>query len=115
MSVHTRHLAAVTAIALIVMAGLALSPRSVLYPAIGVGFLLWIVALIWMLRTSEPPEGPCDRIDQDLDAEDRERNVRRLHRQLDRERNHPPRLAIVREQGAQVIKFLPPSDRGDAA
>jgi hypothetical protein len=108
MSVHTRHLAAVTAIALIVMAGLALSPRSVLYPAIG-------VALIWMLRTSEPPEGPCDRIDQDLDAEDRERNVRRLHRQLDRERNHPPRLAIVREQGAQVIKFLPPSDRGDAA
>jgi hypothetical protein len=58
----------------------------------------------------------CDRIDQELDAEDRERNVRRHLRQIDRERNHPPRLAIVREQGADVIRFLPPSpDRGDAA
>jgi hypothetical protein len=33
-------LAAVSALALIVMVGLALAPRSVLYPVIGVAFLL---------------------------------------------------------------------------
>jgi CHASE2 domain-containing sensor protein len=110
MTRHDRTLAAVSAIALIVITILAFSPAWVLYPAIGVAFLLLLAATLWAIRTSEPPGGSCDRIDQELDAEDRERNVRRLHRQMDRERAHPPRLAIVREQGADVIRFLPPSD-----
>jgi hypothetical protein len=61
--------------------------------------------------TAKPPGCADDRIDQELDANDR-----RHLRQIDRERAHPPRLMLVREQGADVIRFLPPSsDRGDAA
>jgi hypothetical protein len=110
MSRHDRTLAAVSAIALIAMIGLALSPRWVLYPAIGVAFLLWIAGLIWMVLTADPAGGACDRIDEELTA-----NERRHLRQIKHEREHPPRLMLVREQGADVIRFLPPSHDRDSA
>jgi hypothetical protein len=76
-----------------------------------VAFLLYVGGLLALVnRKITDVDRECDRIDQELDA-----GERRHLRQINRERAHPPRLMIVKEQGADVIRFLPPSPDRDTA
>ena len=71
-----------------------------------VAFFAYLGTLIALVnRETTDVDRECDRIDQELDANDR-----RHLRAIKHEREHPPRLAIVREQGVDHIRYLPPSD-----
>jgi hypothetical protein len=72
-------------------------------------FGLFIGALIYLVNRETMHT--LDKTDEELTA-----NERRHLRQIKHEREHPPHLMLVKQDGVDHIRFLPPSSgRGDAA
>lgn len=94
MTSHDRHLASVTLAALIVMGALAFAPFAVLVSVIGLILLAFVILGVFLIfhavtRPLDDVDEWCSKVDLELD---REREARRLQRQMLRDGGLPPVL-----------------------
>jgi fatty acid desaturase len=102
MNRHDKHLLGVTLFALVAICALAFAPFTVLVSMVGLIVFTFVLAGVLLIvhavtRPMDETDEYCSRVDLELD---REREARRLRRQLDREADTPP--VIERGSGFRI-------------